>query len=276
MLNKYSYWFITFTTCVLWLHKSNFQTFHCKSIKICRLCHQCQWSHRRANGLYNCLYNIHSTGPETSEVVLVSAAHCNFICKVIASCDHLIRIYFFFFKGQRQQRCGDLLLPWIPSPRIVPSQRTLWWPTELLLWEGARTSPSRAIRIGHCLFRVLLGNWTRAGHAGKGAGAEDLEDHQLPRLPTGHQQRQGRESQGSLCRRRHCCLQNHLKVKEKGQGKHEGGNSVTCMSSSKKLQTWEWSFCRLVRSGALLQSLNNQHPGLRERVPQDQNSQGMM
>ena len=121
MLNKYSYWLITFTTCVLWLHKSNFQTFHCKSIKIYRLCHQCQWSHRRANGLYNCLYNIHSTGPETSEVVLVSAAHCNFICKVIASCDHLIRIYFFFFKGQRQQRCGDLLLPWIPSPRIVPS-----------------------------------------------------------------------------------------------------------------------------------------------------------
>ena len=33
-----------------------------------------------------------STGPESSEVVLVSAAHCNFICKVIASCDHLMKI----------------------------------------------------------------------------------------------------------------------------------------------------------------------------------------
>ena len=31
----------------------------------------------------------HSTGPESSEVVLVSAAHCNFVCKVIFSGTHI-------------------------------------------------------------------------------------------------------------------------------------------------------------------------------------------
>ena len=37
---------------------------------------------------------IHSTGPESSEVVLVSAAHCNFVCKVIFSVIHIHLLTF--------------------------------------------------------------------------------------------------------------------------------------------------------------------------------------
>ena len=49
-----------------------------------------------------------STGQETPEVVLVSAAHCNFVCKVILTDRNLLKTSS---KGQGQQHCGDLLLP---------------------------------------------------------------------------------------------------------------------------------------------------------------------
>ena len=52
------------------------------------------------------------TGLETSEVVLVSAAHCNFVCKVILNI--LIVDYkgnSFFLSGPGRKHRGDLLLP---------------------------------------------------------------------------------------------------------------------------------------------------------------------
>ena len=73
-------------------------------------------------------------GPEISEVVLVSAAHCNFICKVL-------RVYQKFWKkalsvlnsGWRQQHGGDLLLSQFKSPWILSSKITNRRPEELLL-----------------------------------------------------------------------------------------------------------------------------------------------
>ena len=43
---------------------------------------------------------IHSTGPESSEVVLVSAAHCNFVCKVIFSGTHIHLLTFAVSKDE--------------------------------------------------------------------------------------------------------------------------------------------------------------------------------
>ena len=89
-----------------------------------------------------------STGPETSEVILVSAAHCNFVCKVISNA---IQMTILSKKGPRQQHCGDLLLPQSQAPRILPSDKFQWPPAELVLWKTTKSSCGRAIRIEYCL-----------------------------------------------------------------------------------------------------------------------------
>ena len=45
-------------------------------------------------------FESHSTGPESFEVVLVSAAHCNFVCKVIFSGTHIHLLTFAVSKDE--------------------------------------------------------------------------------------------------------------------------------------------------------------------------------
>ena len=47
------------------------------------------------------IFIFHPKGPETSEVVLVSAAHCNFMCKVLFIELCLRLILKIHFEGQR-------------------------------------------------------------------------------------------------------------------------------------------------------------------------------
>ena len=65
---------------------------------------------------------IYSTGPESSEVILVSAAHCNFVCKVIFSGTHIHLLTFAASKDEDDNVveiccCRDPHLPESCLPR---------------------------------------------------------------------------------------------------------------------------------------------------------------